>query len=127
MAHGIVQLQIDEDMREVREWIGATDDSPVPDRVKDRVFLKHRGVCHRSGRKIMAGEKWDVDHVHALCNGGGNRESNLAPILAGKVHKEKTAQDVAIKSKTYRMRAKHLGLLKPKRKIQSRGFSRVSP
>lgn len=63
----------------------------------------------------MVGDKWDTDHVIALINGGKNIESNLAPILRGKPHKEKTAQDVATKSKTSRMRAKHLGIRKPSR------------
>lgn len=111
--------------RSVEEWIGKTDDSPVPDRVKIRVFIKYDGRCHRSGKTITVGDKWDVDHVLALINGGQNRESNLAPILRGKPHKEKTAEDVSIKSKTYRMRAKHLGLHKTKGpKIRSRGFER---
>lgn len=109
--------------RTVPEWIGKTDDTPVPDRVKARVFIKYHGRCHRSGQLIRVGDKWDVDHKKAIINGGENRESNLAPILSGKVHKEKTAEDVAIKSKTARMRAKHLGLHKSKGpKIQSRGF-----
>jgi len=101
-------------MRSVPEWIGATPDTPVPDRVKQRVFIAKGGRCHRSGVKIRPGMDWDTDHVQALINGGENRESNLAPILRGKVHKEKTADDVKIKSKTARIRAKHLGLKKPR-------------
>jgi len=112
-------------MRTVPEWRGKTDDSPIPPRVKARVFLAYDGKCHWSGRKIGAGDDWDCDHVLALANGGHNRESNLAPILRGKPHKEKTAIDVAIKSKTARVRAKHLGIFpKPKVKLQSRGFAK---
>ena len=111
------------------EWIGKTDDTPIPARVRLRVFERHGGVCHISGRKIAAGEPWDCDHVVALINGGENRESNLAPALREK-HREKTAEDVAIKSKTYRQRAKHLGIW-PKSKTkwpkQSFGTSRRSP
>lgn len=110
--------------RSVPEWIGATPDTPVPPRVKARVFQKYGGVCHRSGRKIMPGESWDTDHVLAIINGGQNRESNLAPILRDRPHKEKTAEDLKIKSKTARMRAKHLGLVKPKGTIRSKGFER---
>ena len=113
-------------MRAVPEWIGATPNTPVPDRVKVRVFAKYDGRCHWTGKRIMPGDSWDVDHVIALINGGLNVESNLAPILRGKAHKEKTAHDVAIKSKTYRMRAKHLGLMKPKRKIPSRPFPKTA-
>ena len=108
--------------RSVPEWWGATHDTPIPPRVRLRVFERDGGVCHLSGRKIRAGEEWDCDHITALINGGEHRESNLAPALRDK-HREKTAEDVAEKSKVYRMRAKHLGTWpKSKQKIQSRGF-----
>lgn len=106
--------------RSVPEWIGKTPDAKIPPRVRLRVFERHSGKCHLSGRKIMAGEPWDCDHIVALVNGGEHRESNLAPALRSK-HREKTAEDVAVKSKTYRMRAKHLGQW-PK----GRGFSTQS-
>ena len=96
-------------MRTVPEWIGETPETAVPLRVKLRVFDAHGGRCHWSGKKIAAGDRWDVDHVRALINGGENRESNLAPILREK-HKEKTARDVDEKAKVARIRAKHLGL-----------------
>ena len=108
--------------RSVPEWIGKTHDTPIPPRVRLRVFERDGGVCHLSGRKIRAGEEWDCDHITALINGGEHRESNLAPALRDK-HREKTAEDVAEKSKVYRMRAKHLGTWpKSKQKIQSQGF-----
>lgn len=97
--------------RSLPEWIGATPDTPIPPRVKLRVFERHGGVCHLSGRKIMPGEPWDCDHVKALINGGENRENNLAPALRDK-HREKTAEDVAEKSHVYRMSAKHKGTWK---------------
>lgn len=107
--------------RSIDEWIGKTDDTPIPPRVKARVFLAHDGRCHLSGRKITAADKWDCDHVRALINGGENRESNLAPALRDK-HREKTADDVKIKAKVARTRAKHLGIWPKGQKIQSRGF-----
>lgn len=110
--------------REVPEWIGKSADTAIPPRVKLRVFEAYGGRCHWSGQKIKPGDEWDADHVIALINGGQNRETNLAPILRGKPHKEKTAQDVAEKSKVARMRQKHLGIFpKARAKIQSRGFS----
>ncbi len=99
--------------REVPEWIGATDDTPIPKRVMLRVFERDGGVCHITGRKILPGDRWQADHVLALINGGENRESNIAPALV-EAHKAKTAQDVAIKSKTARVKAKHLGIAKSK-------------
>jgi len=97
--------------RKTEEWIGKTDDTPVPTRVRLRVFERFGGVCHISGRKIMPGDKWDMDHVIALINGGENRESNLAPALSQE-HKKKTAQDSSQKSKTAKIKERHLGLKK---------------
>lgn len=113
--------------RSVPEWIGKTDDSRPPPHVVLRIFERHSGICHWSKRKIRPGDAWDVDHVIALINGGENRESNMAPILRGKPHKEKTAADVAEKSKVYRKRASHLGLAPKRQKIQSRGFAKATP
>lgn len=107
--------------RSVPEWIGSSPDAAIPPRVKARVFLAHDGKCHRSGRKIRPGEAWQCDHVIAIINGGQNRESNLAPILTDP-HTAKTSEDVAIKSKTARMRAKHLGIWPKGQKIKSAGF-----
>ena len=95
--------------RSLPEWIGATPDVAIPKRVKLRVFERAGGICHISGRKITAADVWDCDHIVALCNGGEHRESNLAPALRDK-HRAKTAEDVAAKSKTARVRAKHLGI-----------------
>jgi 5-methylcytosine-specific restriction endonuclease McrA len=81
--------------------------------VRLRVFERHGGICHLSGRKIRAGEAWDCDHVIALCNGGSHSESNLAPALRDK-HREKTAQDVKERAKVDRIRKRALGMAKPK-------------
>jgi 5-methylcytosine-specific restriction protein A len=109
--------------RATKEWIGKTHDSKIPARVKLRVFERHGGVCHLSGRKIAAGEPWDCDHVVALINGGEHRESNLAPALRDK-HKEKTAADVAEKATIARKAKANLGIkLPPAKPIQSPGFA----
>lgn len=110
--------------RSVPEWIGKTPDTPAPARVRLRVFEAHGGRCYLSGRKINPGDKWELEHKLALCLGGENRESNLAPALAD-AHKAKTAADVGMKAKADRIRMKHLGLWRPaKRKIPSRPFQR---
>ena len=95
------------------EWIGATPDTPIPPRVKLRVFLRHGRRCYLTGRKIRPGDSWDCDHVVALCNGGQNRESNLAPALRDK-HREKTAGDVATKSRDRKIAGRHAGVRKSK-------------
>lgn len=98
--------------RALPEWIGSTDDAMPPPRVRLRIFQAHGGRCYRSGRAIRAGDKWALDHVLAIINGGENRERNLAPILE-ESHKEKNEEDMDTKSKTYRMARNDAGL-KPK-------------
>lgn len=97
--------------RSVKEWVGKTPDTPAPPRVRLRVFEAYDGKCGITGRKIHAGDTWELDHIQALANGGQNRESNLQPALK-KAHKAKTARDVAQKSKDRRVRSKHLGIHK---------------
>lgn len=101
-------------MRSVAEWKGKTDDTPVPNRVRLRVFLRHDGICHCCGRKIYSGDAWVCDHVVAIVNGGENRESNLKPLCDWCDKKVKTPDDVAKKSLTYRKQSAHLGLRKKK-------------
>jgi 5-methylcytosine-specific restriction endonuclease McrA len=100
--------------RAVDEWIGKTHDSAIPPRVKVRIFERHQGICHLTKRRIRAGEAWDCDHVIALCNGGEHREGNLAPALR-QPHREKTAEDVRVKSKIARIRKRHLGIATARR------------
>ena len=102
--------------RSVPEWIGKTDDAAIPKRVRLRVLDAHDGICALTGRKIRPGDEWDLDHRVALANGGEHRESNLQPVLRA-AHRKKTAADVAQKAKDRRVRAKHLGLHKPKTTI----------
>ena len=98
--------------RKTPEWIGKTDDTAIPPRVKLRIFEAYDGKCYQTGRKLSAGE-YDFDHVTALCNGGENRETNLAPIYRP-AHREKTKHDVAQKAKDRRVKMKFLGL-KPRK------------
>lgn len=110
--------------RAVAEWIGATDNTPVPPRVRLRVFTKHEGRCTICTRKILAGEPWTCEHVKALINGGQNRESNLG-VTCCNCLPDKNAADVAEKAVVYRKRAKHVGVkTKASRPIPS---SKASP
>ena len=112
--------------RAVEEWVGKTPDTKVPTRVRLRVFERAGGICHISGRKIAAGEAWDLEHVKPLCMGGEHRESNFAPALQAP-HREKTATEISAKAKADRIRAKHLGIFpKPQgnNRLKSRGFDR---
>lgn len=110
--------------RSVPEWIGATPDTPIPPRVRLRVFERFGGICYLSGRKIMPGDKWEVEHVKGLAFYGENRESNLAPALVAP-HKEKSSRERTAQAKCDRQRAKHLGIYpKSKRPLQGRPFAK---
>lgn len=106
--------------RALPEWIGSSPDAKVPSRVRLRIFDREGGRCHLSGRKIAAGEPWDLDHKVALINGGEHRESNLFPALRDK-HREKTAADVAEKAEIRSLRSAHLGI-RPPSKLKGPGF-----
>lgn len=108
--------------RSVPEWKGSTDDAMPPPRVRLRIFNRHEGICHISKRKIAAGERWQLDHIVALIDGGANVESNLAPALT-EPHKQKTKQEVSRKAKIDAIAKRNLGIKsEKKRTIQSPGF-----
>lgn len=109
--------------RATDEWRGKTDDTPAPPRVRVRVFDRCEGRCGQCGRRIAAGEKWTLEHLKALINGGENRESNMG-VTCDWCLPAKNAADVAEKSRVYQKRAKHIGATGPKRKIPSRPFRR---
>lgn len=113
--------------RSVPEWIGKSDDDPIPPRVKLRVWEACGGVCALSGRKIRPGEAWQVDHRVALILGGQHREANLQIVLAD-AHKVKTAAEMAVKSKVARIAAKHAGTwAKSRARFPSRPFPKTRP
>lgn len=100
-------------VREVKEWIGKTDDEAIPVRVKLRVFDRYHRTCTECSKDISGGLFPAYDHIVAIVNGGENRESNLQ-LLCVPCHKVKTAADVGQKRVNNRVRAKHLGIKKTK-------------
>jgi len=99
--------------RSTKEWIGATDDTPIPPRVRLRVFLAYEGICQCGCGTKINNKPWQCDHKAAIINGGENRESNLHPLL-DEHHKLKTKKDVAEKAITYKKRLKNYGVKKSK-------------
>lgn len=112
--------------REVPEWIGKTDNSAIPPRVKDRIFARCCGRCQECMKPLDGINKPEFDHIIAIVNGGQHAEANLHT-LCKPCHATKTKADVAEKSAVYQRRANHLGLAAPKRKIQSAGFRKAVP
>lgn len=92
-------------MRKVKEWVGKTHDSPIPAKVRLRVFEKYEGKCGLTGRKLRAGE-FDIDHIVALADGGEHRETNLHPVWRPK-HREKTAKENSARAKVGAKKIKH--------------------
>lgn len=105
--------------RAVSEWIGKTDDDPIPPRVRIRVFERASKRCQDCGRSLHGGDRWEADHIVAIINGGENREQNLQCLCAW-CHKSKSSIDVAEKSMVNRKRSKHLGLKRKSRFLGSR-------
>lgn len=111
--------------RSVAEWIGRTDDSKVPPKVRLRIFNRENGVCYLSGVKIVAGQAWELEHKIPLASKPGlvsglHREFNLFPALVAP-HKEKTAREATERAKSDRMAMANLGIRAPS-KMQSRPF-----
>ena len=109
-------------MRSIPEWIGKTDDTAPPLRVKLRIFENTGGCCAACKRKLYPGDVCHYDHIKPLWDGGENRESNLQPLCTW-CHLPKTTREAKERAQARRVKAKHLGLKKPKRKISYRRFN----
>ena len=111
--------------RSVETWVGKTDDAEIPKRVKLRIWEREKGRCSLTGRKITVADEFDYEHRIALSCGGRHSEDNIVLALRDK-HREKTADDMELKAKIDRIRAKHIGAWPETRaKIKSRGFEKT--
>ena len=104
--------------RSVPEWIGKTDNSKPPGPVVLRIWRREDGICHLTGRKIASGENWHLEHKIALSLGGKNVESNIFPALI-EPHKEKSADEAAIRAKADAVAKRHVGITRPVATIKS--------
>lgn len=99
--------------RSLPEWIGKTPDTPIPPRVQDRVRERCGNACKGCTRPLR-NENGHIDHIIALINDGEHREDNMQ-LLCEWCHASKTAQDVAMKSRSARVRQRHRGIKGKKR------------
>ena len=115
--------------RSVGEWIGKTDDAAIPKAVRLRVYARCEGRCALTGRKMLAGDPFDLDHITPLSMGGKHCEANLQ-VVYRPAHRAKTAAEAGPRAKADRIALKHRGLWpKSRRPIKGRGFepSRRAP
>lgn len=110
-------------MRSVSEWIGKTDDTPPPPRVKDRIRDRQGNICALSGLPLGSDDVVQYDHIVPLWLGGRNSESNLQAVTS-ESHKRKTAAEAKVRAKCNRTRKKHLGIDKPKSSLSHPRFKR---
>lgn len=108
--------------RAVPEWIGKTDDTAIPPRVRLRIFQKFNGICPKCTRKLEP-KKWDCDHIIALALGGEHRETNLRPLCHAPCHSLKTRDDGALRKKFNARQKKRAGIKKRRRTIPGRRFN----
>lgn len=82
-------------------------------RTRTRIYDAANGECCICGNYIHAtrGDKWIVEHVKPLWLGGADDDSNMRPAHY-RCAIQKTAEEAAVKAKTDRVRAKHLGIRK---------------
>lgn len=90
-----------------------------------RIFLDANGICCNCSQQIRQGEKWFVEHVESLAQGGADDDKNARPAHT-KCKAAKDATDAASKAK--RDRLVTAGWDRQQRsKFQSRGFAKAAP
>ena len=112
--------------RSVPPWSSDNHDAAIPPRVRLRVFERADGCCEMCGRKLSPADMWQADHIIPLALGGAHSEVNLQ-CLCDWCHAGKTKKDAAAKSKSAKVRARHLGVKTTSRPIpgsKASGFKR---
>jgi len=79
------------------------------------------GCCEKCGRKLHPGDKYRFDHIISIEMGGGNGDDNVQ-LLCIACDAPKTADDARKHAKSRRIRSKHIGADRPKKKIPYRRF-----
>lgn len=88
-----------------------TKRKPLTRRQRVKMHDEHGGICVVCLQPIPSGERFIDEHIIPLEIGGSNDASNRGPahIQCAKI---KTKRDQKLIAKSYRVRAKHLGIRK---------------
>lgn len=70
-----------------------------------RIYARCEGRCASCGRKLLAGDDYEIDHRIALANGGTDDDDNLQIMCVG-CHILKTGDDVTEAAKGKRRYSK---------------------
>ena len=90
-----------------------------PPKVKTQAFQRAKGHCEECKCRIVSAE---YDHRIPWAMGGESTLENCV-CLCSKCHRLKTfSEDIPNIAKAKRREAKHIGAVKTKQKIKSRGF-----
>ena len=95
--------------RKCEEWVGATPDTKVPDRIKLRIWRAQNGICGLSNTPINPGDPKHLHHRIALILGGLHSESNLVWVHA-KLNAEEAKSEVALKAANDARAKAHAGI-----------------
>jgi 5-methylcytosine-specific restriction endonuclease McrA len=106
---------------------GMTKRRSITKAMRVRIFDAAKGLCHlcRLPINAPAGEKWEVEHVKALWEGGADAESNMAPAHVD-CHATKSKAEATPRAKSTRQRARHIGATQPSGKLQGRQFEKAA-
>ncbi|TNE55182.1 MAG: HNH endonuclease [Sphingomonadales bacterium] len=86
------------------------------------IFERDEGTCHICGEKIDGTkERWELEHIVPFELTRDDSDDNLSPAHVS-CHRVKTNDDKARIAKAKRVKAKHEGAHRPKKKIPYRRF-----
>jgi 5-methylcytosine-specific restriction protein A len=112
--------------RPVKEWSSDDPSAMPPPRVRLRILRRFNGKCALTGIIIADGQRFDLDHIVRVEDGGANCESNLQPVLR-LPHEVKSLAEKKRQDKADRQAKAAHGLTAPRKKIEGRGFTPTEP
>ena len=80
-------------------------------------FLAAGGRCAGCGWRIQPGQRWDLDHIRPLSEGGSNADCNLQ-VLCRTCHGVKSSSEHTRTAQARRRKLRHLGAARSSRPLQ---------